>query len=86
MKLQTGYLAALGTVVLKIVDSWDLQQSEVTLTCMHELSCMLLAGLSIAMGNASEHVKSVSHETTLSNDEDGVAAAIKKYVLEPRGL
>ena len=72
--------------MLKNIDSWDLKQLEVAPTCMHELSCMLLAGLSIAMGNASEHVKSVSHETTLTNDEDGVAAAIKKHVLEPRGL
>ena len=38
------------------------------------------------MGNASEQVKAVCHETTLSNDEDGAAAAIRKYVLEPRGL
>ena len=44
------------------------------------------AGLSVAMGNASEQVKGVCHETTLSNNEDGVAAALRKFVLEPRGL
>ena len=47
---------------------------------------MLSAGLSVAMGNASEQVKGVCHETTLSNNEDGVAAALRKFVLEPRGL
>jgi len=39
------------------------------------------AGLGIAMGNAPEHVKQIANDITLSNDEDGVAEALKKYIL-----
>jgi len=38
-------------------------------------------GLSIAMGNAADAVKSVADETTRANDEDGVAAAIDALIL-----
>ncbi len=34
---------------------------------------------SIAMGNAESYVKAEAYDLTLSNDEDGVAAAIEKY-------
>ncbi|MGX1194975.1 hydroxymethylpyrimidine pyrophosphatase-like HAD family hydrolase [Metabacillus sp. SLBN-84] len=33
------------------------------------------------MGNAQDTVKEAADWVTLSNDEDGVAEAIKKYVL-----
>ena len=32
-----------------------------------------------AMGNAEAYVKERAYDLTLSNDEDGVAAAIEKY-------
>lgn len=38
------------------------------------------AGFAVAMGNASEAVKRAAHATTLSNDEEGFAAAIDRYV------
>lgn len=41
-----------------------------------------VAGLSIAMGNAEEEVKLQSDVVTLSNDENGVAYAIEKYILK----
>ena len=34
---------------------------------------------SVAMGNAEAYVKERAYDLTLSNDEDGVAAAIEKY-------
>lgn len=40
-----------------------------------------LAGLGIAMGNAQEPVKKAADWVTASNDEDGVALAIEKWVL-----
>ena len=40
------------------------------------------AGLGIAMSNAVEEAKAAADEVTLSNDEEGVAAAIEKYVLD----
>jgi hypothetical protein len=38
------------------------------------------AGIGVAMGNADEKVKKVADFITLSNTEDGVAYAIKKFI------
>ena len=39
------------------------------------------AGLSIAMGNAPEDIKSMCQKVTLDNNSDGVAYAIEEYIL-----
>jgi hydroxymethylpyrimidine pyrophosphatase-like HAD family hydrolase len=39
------------------------------------------AGLGIAMANAMEQTKQLADYITLSNDNDGVAVAIEKFVL-----
>jgi Cof subfamily protein (haloacid dehalogenase superfamily) len=39
------------------------------------------AGFAIAMGNATPQVKALAHAITLTNDEDGFAAAIDRYIL-----
>jgi hypothetical protein len=39
------------------------------------------AGFSIAMGNASDAVKRQAREATLTNDEDGFAAAVERLIL-----
>ncbi|MEW7865937.1 sugar-phosphatase [Aeromonas diversa] len=39
------------------------------------------AGLGIAMGNATEELKAMADHITASNDEDGVALAIERFVL-----
>jgi hydroxymethylpyrimidine pyrophosphatase-like HAD family hydrolase len=39
------------------------------------------AGFAIAMGNATAEVKALAQAVTLSNDEDGFAAAIDRYIL-----
>lgn len=48
----------------------------------NDLAMIEYAGLGVAMGNATEEVKKAADYVTLSNEEDGVAAVIKKYVLE----
>jgi cof family protein len=40
------------------------------------------AGLGVAMGNAPDAIKALADVTTTSNEEDGVATAIKRYVLQ----
>lgn len=40
-----------------------------------------LVGMGIAMGNAPERLKAVARYVTTSNDEDGVAEALEKFVL-----
>ena len=47
----------------------------------NDLPMLNVAGLSVAMENAEENVKKVCDVITLSNEEDGVAYAIRKYVL-----
>jgi Cof subfamily protein (haloacid dehalogenase superfamily) len=47
----------------------------------NDLQMFARAGFAVAMGNAADAVKRAAQATTLSNDEDGVAAAIERYVL-----
>ena len=43
---------------------------------------MQAVGWPVAMANAVAQVKAVCKAETLSNDEDGVAAALRRYVLD----
>jgi Cof subfamily protein (haloacid dehalogenase superfamily) len=43
------------------------------------------AAFSIAMGNATDAVKGQAHESTLTNDEDGFAAAVERFILPRAG-
>lgn len=45
----------------------------------NDIDMIQYAGVGIAMGNAPEKVKKYADDVTLTNDENGVAAAIKKY-------
>ena len=47
----------------------------------NDLSMFHCAGFAVAMGNASKAVKSAAHAITLTNAEDGVAYAIRKWAL-----
>lgn len=47
----------------------------------NDLPMFEVAGLAIAMGNASDAVKQQANFVTLSNAEDGVASAIDQFVL-----
>lgn len=40
------------------------------------------AGLGIAMGNAPEKVKQMADQVTSTNNEAGVANAIRRYLLD----
>lgn len=48
---------------------------------MNDLAMIKEAGLGIAMGNAQETVKEAADWITATNEEDGVAQAIRKWVL-----
>lgn len=47
----------------------------------NDLTMIEYAGLGVAMGNATEEIKAHANKVTLTNAENGVAAAIKKYAL-----
>lgn len=46
-----------------------------------DVTMIQLAGLGVAMGNAQDSVKSCADYITGSNEEDGVAQVVKKYIL-----
>ncbi|EKQ55012.1 MULTISPECIES: Cof-type HAD-IIB family hydrolase [unclassified Clostridium] len=47
----------------------------------NDIDMLEYAGLGIAMGNAPEEVKGHANDVALTNDEDGVAEALLKYVI-----
>lgn len=47
----------------------------------NDLSMLKAAGVSVAMGNANERVRASARFETLTNDAQGVAAAIRAIVL-----
>ncbi len=44
------------------------------------------SGFSIAMGNASDEVKAQASAVTDTNDKDGFAKAVRRFVLQPDGV
>lgn len=51
----------------------------------NDVTTMTMSGFGIAMSNGMEVVKQAADYITLSNDEDGVAVAIEKFVLKRSG-
>ena len=47
----------------------------------NDLAMLRAVGLPVAMGNASDEVKALAKAVTGTNDEDGVAQALERYVL-----
>lgn len=48
----------------------------------NDIEMLKFAGLSIAMGNASDHIKAITTDLTDDNNHDGVAKAIEKWILQ----
>lgn len=47
----------------------------------NDLDMLKAAGFPVAMANAVDEVKAVASYVTASNNDDGVAAAVEKFVL-----
>ena len=47
----------------------------------NDLSMIQFAGLGVAMANAQDVVKEAADYVTLSNEEDGVAVVVEKFLL-----
>lgn len=75
--------ASKGHAVAKLADLLGLTSSEVM--CIgdqeNDRDMIEYAGMRVAMGNATEEIKAIANFITTSNDEDGVAVAVEKYVL-----
>ena len=46
----------------------------------NDIPMLLAAGTGVAMGNAAQKVKAAADFVTLSNNDDGIAAALEKYL------
>ena len=51
----------------------------------NDVSMFRQSGLSIAMGNATDEVKATAQYVTTSNEEEGFANAMERYILGPLG-
>lgn len=72
-----------GTGLLKLGELLGINREEI-MACgdgANDAEMVREAGLGVAMENAVEEVKAAADVLTCSNDEDGVARAIEKYVL-----
>lgn len=47
---------------------------------LNDIPIIRYAGLGVAMGNAVSGLKDIANEITLSNDEDGIAYTLNKYI------
>jgi HAD superfamily hydrolase (TIGR01484 family) len=76
-----GITKAVG--LQQICEAYQISMSEV-IACgdsLNDVEMIKSAGLGIAMGNAQQAVKEIADAITLTNDEDGVAVVIEKYLL-----
>lgn len=72
-----------GLGLLKLGEILGIKREEI-MACgdgTNDSSMLIAAGLGVAMGNAQDCVKEIADYITDSNDEDGVAKAIEKFVL-----
>lgn len=74
-----------GRAVSVLAGFYNLDRSEVI--CIgdndNDISMIEYAGLGIVMKNGTDGAKAKSNFITLSNEEDGVAYAIEKFILNP---
>lgn len=72
-----------GNGLIRLGETLGIQREEI-MACgdgLNDLDMLRTVGLGVAMRNAVEEVKQISDYITESNDEDGVAKAIEKFVL-----
>jgi Cof subfamily protein (haloacid dehalogenase superfamily) len=76
-------MASKTSAIQVLQDKFGVHQSEIIAMGdnYNDIDMLAYAGLGIAMGNAPDEVRKQAKEITLTNDEDGVAAALLKYVI-----
>jgi Cof subfamily protein (haloacid dehalogenase superfamily) len=52
----------------------------------NDIEMLQMVGIGVAMGNANPLAKAAADYVVASNDEDGVAEAVERFVLAPMGL
>lgn len=75
--------ATKGHSLLAFAQKMGIRQEQI-MACgdtMNDYTMLKAAGFAVAMGNADEEIKALSDYVTLSNDEEGVAYAIERFIL-----
>ncbi|KLU59251.1 sugar phosphatase YidA [Peptococcaceae bacterium CEB3] len=72
-----------GAALAALAQRYGIRQEEVMAIgdSFNDLEMLRYAGLGVAVGNARREIREEADAVTLSNEEDGVAAAIEKYAL-----
>ena len=72
-----------GAALIRLANHLEIPQERVLAIgdADNDLSMFKVAGVSIAMGNAAPHVKAAADRIAPSNDENGVAWALREIVL-----
>ncbi|TCD46434.1 Cof-type HAD-IIB family hydrolase [Streptococcus sp. X16XC17] len=72
-----------ASALQKLAEKLGIEPSEIMAVgdADNDIEMLQFAGLPIAMENASDHVKSFAKDVTASNNHDGVAKAIQKWIL-----
>ncbi len=82
----THPLANKGDVVGFLATRYDIPEEDIATIGDGPNDVLMFArsGLAIAMGNADDDVQRAAHHVTTTNDEDGFANAVERFVLEER--
>lgn len=74
--------ASKGAMLARLLADLGLKPAEVMAIgdAENDLEMIQLAGIGVAMGNATPHLKDAADFVTASNGEDGVAVALEKYI------
>jgi Cof subfamily protein (haloacid dehalogenase superfamily) len=72
-----------GAALSSLAERLGINQKEVLAVgdSLNDLEMIQYAGIGVAMGNGRQEVKEAANVVTSSNQDDGVAQAIEKYVL-----
>lgn len=72
-----------GSALMRLAELLDIKREETMAfgDGENDISMIRMAGFGVAMENAEEHVKAAADHITVTNNEAGVAAAIRKFVL-----
>lgn len=73
-----------GTAILKFGEQLGIKREQI-MACgdnSNDLAMIKAAGIGVAMGNATKEIKEAANFITKTNEEDGVAFAIQKFLTE----
>jgi HAD superfamily hydrolase (TIGR01484 family) len=78
----TGVSKGSGLRELALLMNVDLSETIAIGDNLNDLDMLETAGLGVAMGNATPETRARAGHVTASNDEDGVARVIERFIIE----